>query len=246
MITITPLASSSAGNAYLIDDGSTRLLLEAGVRYKDIQRGTGFHVSDIVGCLLTHEHRDHSKAVSDLLKAGVDVYASRGTLVALDAINHHRTHPVQAQQSFTLGTWTILPFNVQHDVSEPMGFLLVNKSGEKLVFLTDTYYCKYRFDGLTHVMIEANYSKEVLLANVASGRVPQVMAHRLLRSHMSLETALDFLRANDMSKIQEIWLIHLSSSNSDEEMFKKRVQEVTGKTVYVAKEGPSHEHSAAH
>ena len=243
---ITPLASSSAGNAYLIDDGSTRLLLEAGVRYKDIQRGTGFRVSEIAGCLLTHEHKDHSKAVADLLKAGMDVYASQGTLEALGLTDHHRTHPVQSQHPFTLGTWTILPFDVQHDVSEPLGFLLANKSGEKLVFLTDTYYCKYKFKGLTHVMIESNYSQELLHVNLSEGRVPQVMVRRLLHSHMSLETAIDFLKANDLSKVQEIWLIHLSSSNSDENLFKRRVQETTGKIVYVAKEGPSHEHSTAH
>jgi phosphoribosyl 1,2-cyclic phosphodiesterase len=60
------------------------------------------------------------------------------------------------------------------------------------------------------------------------------MRKRLLRSHFSLENVLEFLRANDMSKVQEIYLLHLSDNNSDEAMFKRRVQEVTGKPVYVA------------
>ncbi|WDL98155.1 MBL fold metallo-hydrolase [Alicyclobacillus sp. ALC3] len=234
MLTIKPLASSSAGNAYLIDDGHTKLLLEAGIRFKDIQRGVGFRMSDIAGCLLTHEHGDHSRSVRDVMKAGVDVYASYGTWDALRLDGHHRAHPVQSHQSFALGTWTIMPFDVQHDVSEPLGYLLANRTGEKLVFLTDTFYCKYRFEGLTHIMLETNYSKGILDANVASGRVPSVLARRLLRSHMSLETALEFLKANDLRGVQEVWLIHLSDSNSDEAMFKRRVQEVTGVQVRVA------------
>jgi phosphoribosyl 1,2-cyclic phosphodiesterase len=234
LINIKPLGSSSAGNAYLVSDGTTRLLLEAGIRYRDIQRGVEFQMSSIAGCLVSHEHGDHSRSVKDVMKAGIDVYASYGTWNALGLDGHHRAHPVQSLQSFTVGTWSILPFDVQHDVSEPTGFLLVNKSGEKLVFLTDTYYCKYRFEGLTHVMIEANYSDEILRANVSEGRVPQVLASRLLRSHMSLETAIEFLQANDLKGVQEIWLLHLSDTNSDEALFKRRVQEVTGKVVRVA------------
>jgi len=234
LIAIKPLASSSAGNAYLIDDGTTRLLLEAGIRYRDIQHGVGFQMSEIAGCLLTHEHGDHSKSVKDVMKAGVDVYASYGTWNALRLDGHHRAHPLKSQQPFDIGTWRVLPFEVEHDVSEPLGYLLANKSGDKLVFLTDTYYCRYRFEGLTHVMVECNYSIELLDENIAAGRVPSVMKKRLLRSHFSLEHVLDFLRVNDMGRVEEIWLLHLSDNNSDETMFKRRVQEVTGKTVRVA------------
>jgi len=234
LITIKPLASSSAGNAYTVSDGTTTLLLEAGIRYRDLQRGVGFRMSEIAGCLLTHEHGDHSKSVRDVMKAGVDVYASYGTWDVLRLSGHHRANPVKSQQPFDLGTWRVLPFEVEHDVSEPFGYLLANKSGDKLVFLTDTYYCRYRFEGLTHVMVECNYSIELLDENIAAGRVPAVMKRRLLRSHFSLEHVLDFLRANELTGVREIWLLHLSDNNSDETMFKRRVQEVTGKQVYVA------------
>lgn len=233
MIHVTTLGSSSAGNAYLIDDGSTKLLLEAGIRYKDIQRGVGFRINAVAGCLVTHEHGDHSRSVKDVVKAGIDAYASAGTWSAL-GITHHRARVVEAQKPFTIGTWTILPFDVQHDVSEPMGYLLANKAGDKLVFLTDTYYCRYRFEGLTHIMVECNYSLRILNENVSAGRVPEVMKKRLLRSHFSMEHMLDFLKANDLRRVEEIWLLHLSDNNSDEALFKRTVQELTGKPVFVA------------
>lgn len=233
MITVRPLASSSAGNAYAITDGRTPLLLEAGLNYRSMQIALNFKMSQIDACLITHEHLDHCKSVRELLKNGFDVYASAGTWAALDIV-HHRAHVVEAHTPFTIGTWSILPFDVQHDVSEPMGYLLANQSGDKLVFLTDTYYCRYRFEGLTHIMLETNYSLKILDDNIAAGRVPAVMRKRLIRSHFSIEHAKEFLLANDLTKVVEIWLLHLSDTNSDEASFKREIQQLTGKQVYVA------------
>jgi phosphoribosyl 1,2-cyclic phosphodiesterase len=233
VIEITSLGSSSAGNAYRITDGKTPLLLDAGLRYKDIQRGLAFRVSSLAGCLISHEHGDHSAAVKDLIKAGVNIYTSAGTADALK-LDSHRVHRVSALEPITIGTWSILPFDVQHDAAEPLGFLLANTAGDKLLFATDTYYIKHRFTGLTHIMVECNYSIQILNRNIAAGRVPAVLKNRLLRSHFSMENVKDFIRANDMRKVQEIHLLHLSDNNSDEELFKREIMALTGKQVYVA------------
>ncbi|MDT8980013.1 MBL fold metallo-hydrolase [Paenibacillus sp. chi10] len=234
MIDILPLGSSSAGNAYRVTDGHTSLLLEAGLRFKDIQRALEFRLSDIAGCLVSHDHGDHSKSIKDLMKAGINVYTGQGTTEAL-GLSGHRIRPVAARQQFTIGTWTILPFEVEHDAAEPLGFILANRSGDKLLFATDTYYIRYRFAGLTHIMIECNYSIKILRENIAAGRVPAVMKNRLLRSHFSLENIKEFIRANDMRRVQEIWLLHLSDKNSDEELFKSEIQALTGKQVMIAR-----------
>jgi phosphoribosyl 1,2-cyclic phosphodiesterase len=233
MIDIKALASGSKGNAYRITDGQTPLLLECGIPYREIQKSFGFHMSDVAGCLITHEHGDHSKSVKEVMKGAVDLYASQGTFIQLGIAGHH-VKPIRAREQFQLGTWTILPFDVEHDVSEPLGYLLMNQNGEKLLFATDTYYIKYKFKNLTHVMVEANYSLEILNENIKAGRVPAVMKRRLLRSHFSLEHVKEFLQANDFSKVQEVWLLHLSDNNSNAEQFKKEIMELTGKPVYIA------------
>lgn len=232
MIEIKALGSSSKGNCYRISDGSTPLLLECGLTYKEIQRGLDFRMSDIAACLITHEHKDHCKSIKDVLKGGIDCYMSAGTSEAI-GIDHYRIKPVTAKQQFEIGTWTILPFDVQHDVSEPLGFLLINRQGDKLLFATDTYYIKYRFQDLTHVMVECNYSQKILNDNIATGSTPQVMKRRLMKSHFSLENVKGFFKANDTSKVQEIWLLHLSDSNSNAELFKQEIMELTGKMVFV-------------
>jgi len=232
VIEFQSFGSSSAGNCYYITDGQTELLIEAGLKIADIRKALDFRVSRLAGVICTHEHMDHSRALPDLAKAGVDVYASEGTLRARK-LEGHRFKTIQAKRPFSIGTWTILPFDVEHDVNEPLGFLLANQAGEKLAFITDSYYCRYTFSGITHLAIECNFSTRILDENIATGRVPVSMRRRLMRSHFSLENVLDFLKANDLSRLQEIHLLHLSSSNSDEQMFKRKIQEATGKPVYV-------------
>ncbi|GIO40196.1 MBL fold metallo-hydrolase [Paenibacillus antibioticophila] len=239
MIDIKPLGSSSAGNAYRITDGHTPLLLECGLRFKDLQRRLNYQLSNMAGCLLTHNHQDHCKSALDMMQSGIDVYASAGTLVAA-GLSGHRAIPIQARKQFTLGTWTVLPFEVEHDVDEPLGFLLANRAGEKLLFATDTYYIRYKFSGLTHLLIECNYSEGIVERNILETKDENVRRDliirrkRLRRSHFSLENMKDFLRESDMSRVEEIWLIHLSDSNSDAELFKREIQALTGCPVYVA------------
>jgi len=233
MIAITPLASGSSGNCYRVSDGRTPLLLECGIKYKDIQKGCGFRLSEIKACLISHEHQDHAKAVNDIMKAGIDCYMSQGTAEAL-GISGHRVHIIKAKQQFQVGTWTILPFETEHDAAEPLGFLMANHGGEKLLYATDTYFIRYKFHGLTHIMVEANYSLDILRANVEAGTVDANLKNRILKSHFSLENVKKFLQANDLGKVQEIWLLHMSDGNSDAARFKREIQELTGKMVFVA------------
>lgn len=228
---IQVLASSSRGNCYHISDGSTPLLLEAGIRLQEIKQKLNFRLSEIEGCLVTHEHQDHSKAVKGIMKAGINCYMSQGTAEVL-GVSGHRIKIVKAKEQFRIGTWTILPFDTVHDAAEPLGFLLASGK-EKLLFATDTSYIRYRFKGLTHIMIEANYQREILEHGVEEGLVPVVVRNRIRRSHFDLNHLKEFFRANDLSQLQEVWLLHLSDGNSDERRFKREIQELTGKMVFI-------------
>ncbi len=232
MIEIRPLASSSAGNAYLVTGGRSPLLLDCGLSYRELQRATGYRLTGLAGCLITHEHMDHAKAAADLMKAGVDCYMSAGTAEAL-GLTGHRLRVVRALEQVQIGDWTVLPFDAVHDAKEPLGFLLAAED-VKLFYLTDSAYCRYRFSGLTHILIECNHAADILNENVESGAVPAAMKRRVMRSHMSLSTVKGFLKANDLSQVREIHLIHLSDGNSDAGRFKNEIQALTGKPVYVA------------
>lgn len=229
---IKVLASSSRGNCYRVSDGSTPLLLECGIRMQEIKQKLNFRLSEIAACFVSHEHQDHCKAVKDIMKAGIDCYMSAGTADAL-GVSGHRVKAVKSREQFRIGTWTVLPFDTVHDAAEPLGFLL-SSGKEKMLFATDTAYLKYKFRGLTHIMIEANYQREILENSVEEGLVPVVVRKRIRRSHFDLNHLKEFFRANDLSKLQEVWLLHLSDGNADEEQFKREIQEIVGKPVYIA------------
>ena len=223
------LASGSSGNAYLIGDGRTRLLLDAGIPFKRIQIGCGFRTSSIDGCLVTHRHGDHAAAISKLLQRGMTVYSNADVAGLYPGVQS-----VEARREFRIGTFRILPFEAEHDVPCYGYQVTSEETGEKLVYITDSAYVMYTFSGLTHIMIEANYAQDIIIDNVRDERVPLSLAARVMETHMSIDTLIDLLRANDMTKVRQIYLLHLSDNNSDAEAFKRQVQEETGAEVYIA------------
>jgi phosphoribosyl 1,2-cyclic phosphodiesterase len=226
---ITVLASSSKGNAYTVSDGKTTLLLDAGIKEQEIRQRSGF--AKIDGALITHSHHDHSKAAGSLIRQGVDVYTGADTAISC-SLTGHRLHVLEPLKTVKIGGFDVFPFDVQHDVPN-FGYLIMTANGDRLLYAADTYYIKYVFPGLTHVMLECNFDSETLQRNVEDGIVPLMLAKRLHKSHMSLETVVMTLRAWDLSKLRQVYLIHLSDDNSDSTKIKRTIQALTGTEVYI-------------
>lgn len=230
---INPIASGSSGNAYYISDGMSSLLLDAGIPLSRIQEGCGYTVSRLSGCLVTHAHGDHVKAAKDLAKMGVDIYTSQGTIERI-GLSGHRIHRVRSREPVRIGSFDVLPFDVEHDAPEPLGFLMRSAvTQEKLLYFTDAYYLRYTFKGLTHIMMEANYDPDAMAENVRNGRIAIQRAKRTIRSHMSINTAIETLKSFDLSRLQQVYLLHLSNDNSIADEFKRKVQAITGSEVYL-------------
>lgn len=226
---IQVIASGSKGNCYTISTGKTTLMLECGISYREIQKALNFDLSSIKACLITHEHKDHCKAYKDLLKRGIPLGMSQGTKESLD-INTGRIIELETRKEIIIGDFKIKPFDVVHDCKEPLGFQiesLVTK--ERLVFFTDTMYSKYTFKAIDYYMVECNYTEDKLNTNRGENR----WLNRVKKSHMSLETLVEFFKATDLSKTKEIYLMHLSDTNSDYEWILKTIRETTGKIVRI-------------
>lgn len=226
---IKVIASGSSGNAYLIGDGRTRLLLDAGIPFKRIQIGCGFRTGTIDACLVTHRHGDHAMAIPKLLQRGITVYSNADVVGLYPGVQQ-----MEALKEHRIGTFRILPFEAEHDVLCYGYQVASEETGEKLVYITDSAYVRYTFTGLTHIMIEANYAQEIIIDNARQERIPLYLAERVIETHMSIETLLELLRANDMSKVRQIYLLHLSDGNSDAAAFRRQVRRETGAEVYIA------------
>lgn len=229
-----PLASSSHGNAYLVDDGDTRLLLECGLGPRKLRAACGFALTELAGVLISHEHMDHAKCAAELLKSGVDVYMSEGTAEALElsdglfAMAHRLEHKVPA----AIGSYDVVPFRVFHDAQEPLGFLIRSRTdGDVLVFATDTVNLRYRFPGVNLLAIEANFDKEILKR---STKIPKKTVQRIRNTHMEIDTLCDILRHMDLRRCRQIFLLHLSDGNSHEGHFINKVRRAVPDYVQIS------------
>lgn len=244
------LASSSAGNAYVVSDQDTRILLECGVSHKKLQKLSGFSLSEFQACLVSHEHKDHAKAVEELISRGMAVYMSPGTAVALwgnewdpeetpepsRTLDHddHFTEtviPVSHMEQFNVGSLDIVPFTTFHDAREPLGFLIKSRvDGDVLAFATDTVNLRYKFPGVNILAIEANYDRAIL---DRCQKMPEKVRYRITNSHMEIDTLCDYLRSLDLSQCREIHLLHLSDATSHEGHFINKVARAVPKGIEI-------------
>lgn len=236
MINIEAFGSSSKGNCYRIKSSvnGDELLLDVGLPFKDVQRACRYNFINLLGAVVTHQHGDHSKAVVDMLKLGHKIYMLRDTAQALHVLDERTWIEIIPKQSIKIGVFTVLPFELEHDVPN-VGYLITDGE-EKLLYITDTYYCKYTFKGVHHILVECNHSYEILNKKVADGVLLKHRMERLIQSHFALENVIKFLQSMDLTVCKAIHLIHLSNENSNEKEFKQAVQMATGKLVIVHKE----------
>lgn len=223
-----PLASSSHGNAYLLDDGHTVLLIECGVTYKKLQKLMGFSVSRVDACLISHEHKDHAGCYDQLHKNGTPVFTSAGTAEALE---RDWMEILEDREPVKIGSIQVLPFPTFHDAAEPMGFLIRSDlDDDKIVFATDTVNLGYQFPGVTVAAVECNYDEDIL--NRAE-RMPEKVRYRVQNAHMSISRACLWLEKLDKSRLKEVFLLHLSDACSSEWRFLKQAQAAVGPGVKV-------------
>lgn len=133
------------------------------------------------------------------------------------------------RQIRNFGSFVIKSFDVVHDVP-CCGFLITHPDMGRLVYVSDTEYVKYRFDRLNHILVEANYSADLIDPDA-------VNRSHVLTGHMELQTTLDFLRANNNPELRNVVLCHLSSSNADSEMFCREAEKAVECDVSVAAKG---------
>lgn len=226
----TAYASGSSGNLYAVDEaGADAILIECGLPYRQMREALFFNVSRLAGVLISHHHQDHSRAVRQIMRAGVDCYMSEDAWDAL-GVSGHRAKVLKPLHLHPIEDWDVMPFDARHDAAGALGFLIIAPSGERLLYACDTACVKYRFRDVSIIAIEANFSSEKL----RTGNIPAAAKRRIMRTHMSIERVLAFLKANDLSSVREIWLLHLSDSNSDADEFASAVAEATGIRTCIA------------
>jgi phosphoribosyl 1,2-cyclic phosphodiesterase len=218
-VRVLNLGSGSSGNALLISNGVTSLLVDCGVGPRAIVAGLrsfGLTWSDLGAVVVSHEHIDHVRALATVRRQGVPIICTDGT--ALGARIGAGIHRCITAGDCVLPTGLRLrPFATSHDAEEPCGFEI--GIGEKQIcVITDTGEARDHFiDPIRRadlVIVEANHDETMLW----NGPYPIHLKRRVAsaRGHLSNGAAGELLREalNGLSSFPDIWLGHLSESNN--------------------------------
>lgn len=232
---IKVLATGSTGNCYIVQAGEERLILECGIDYKSILKGLNYSIKGVVGCLISHKHSDHCKSFKKVYESFPKICSPLEVLEKFKCANFHKSKITQHQDRFKIGGFTVMPFNCQHTNSdsskcENLGYIIHHDLIGKILFATDTYYLKYTFKDINHILIECNYSEETIQAL-------EPYEQRVFKSHMSLETLKETLKTWSLEKTKTITLIHLSKNNGEPERFKEEIESLTGIPTWIAEPG---------
>ena len=219
---LTVLGSSSFGNCYLLENDKECLILDAGIPFMEVKKALDFNVSKIVGVISTHIHNDHNKYLEKYKSAGIQAICFGKEIPEYDAdkTKHY---------SVGMGNFRIRIFPLIHDVP-CYGFYITHPEIGKLVYITDTECCKYRFKGLNHILVEANYSKELVERDSAK------YEHQIT-GHMDIATTCRFLEANNNQMLLNVILCHLSGDCADPNNFIEQASKVVRCPIYVARKG---------
>lgn len=237
MAKLRVLGSSSKGNCYILEVEKEVLILDCGVAPRNINKELPKD-KKVVGCLITHSHKDHSKAYKKLIEKGIRVYTSKGVkneLEGQDGDLNTFTEVSRGFPTYKFGQFLVLPFQNNHTHNDGtdcpcLGFLIRHKEFGKLLFATDTYKIDFKFDNVDHILIECNYSESII-------EDKEDAQERVIRSHMSLENLKEYLTKWDLTDTKDITLLHLSERNGDKDLFKEEIEAATGKTVIIAEKG---------
>lgn len=224
------IATGSTGNCYaLTSDSGETLILDCGIPIKEIKKGLNWNVKDVVGVLCTHKHLDHSKSLDNLKKMSMPVFAPYQRSYNKKNYGGFTIYPFPLQ---TLdGNWTHTDAN-----GEPCpiyGFLITHKEMGRMLYITDCELIKWKFNDINHVLLGVNYDKDLVDTD-------NPKANHVFRGHLSIDTACDFVKANDSDSLQNVIMCHLSSENADKDSFIAKMKNaVNGANVDVAEQGKS-------
>lgn len=239
------IGTGSSGNCYVLRAGGAHgqaLLLDAGLPVMKIVKAVKGWRS-VIGCLITHEHLDHAKSAEEIAKYGIRTYATQGTIDKIPRIGRlTQLNRAESLRSFTLGEFTVMAFDTEHDAAEPVGWLIrYEPTGETALYATDTYYLRHTFPGVHYWIVECNYTEGILQEQLEAGELAEELRGRLIKSHMSLRRLCDALEANDLTETRAIVLVHLSDERSDEKTMVETVKAVAGiDDVWAAEAGKTY------
>ena len=236
---VAVLASGSSGNAVVFEAGGTRLLVDAGLSFRQLQRRLheiGLHVRDLAGVVISHEHSDHVQGLEVLVRhLEAPVLATAGCASALDP-RFGVEGTLAAGREIRIGALVVTPVATRHDAAEPVGFV-VRHGGCRVGLATDTGCVGPEvleaFTGCRAVLLESNHDPDML----RFGSYPWPLKQRIAADtgHLSNTQAQRAVERLCHPGLEVVVGMHLSRENNRPELAGRELaRPLAGSEVRVA------------
>lgn len=209
------LRSSSACNSSLIGD----ILIDCGLNPKAVVRLSGIVPKAV---LLTHEHSDHSRLVSDWLRF-CPVYATYGTWKALKRLESRNVQVVEPDYEYDIVGSVVEVYRALHESAADPGYFVVKQGKERVLFSTDNKRIEQAKRRFTEVAIEANFDEDIFNSQTLNPAVEKASL-----THCSFQRAMRILENLYLRGCEKITLLHLSDRFSNPEKFKSECEKKFG------------------
>lgn len=217
------LGSGSAGNALVVEENATRVMLDCGFGIKEtVARLSRINLApeELTGIVITHEHDDHAGgAFKFAAKYNVPVWLTYGTLKMVDRYlpNQHslKLKIVDSHTAFSINDIEVQPYPVPHDAREPIQCVFSNGI-KRLGVLTDvghsTPHIQTMLSGCDALVLECNHDASMLQTGPYSWTLKKRVGGDL--GHLENTESAQILANLDNSKLQHIIAAHLSAKNN--------------------------------
>lgn len=192
-MTLKCLSTGSAANCYILKrDNGEMLILDAGLPMHEIKKGIGFDIANLKGCICTHVHLDHSRAVKQLRAIGIPVWCPYEN--------------EKKRQRTRLGGFEVECFDLPHNGTDNRGFI-IRVDEQTILYATDFEYIPYNLSSqnIDTMLIELNYQRDMVDDEMDNHKVHVVLGHA------SEEVVIEILKQN-VRNLRNVILCHMSNS----------------------------------
>jgi phosphoribosyl 1,2-cyclic phosphodiesterase len=227
------LGSGSRGNATLVEQGDTLLMIDCGFSCAEVERRLARldrRAEQVSAILVTHEHSDHIGGVARMARRyRIPVWMTAGTRAMQRDGEVPQLHCFNGHEAFTIGGLQVQPYPVPHDAREPCQFVFSN-GATRLGVLTDagsiTEHMVRSLDGCDALLLECNHDPRMLADGPYPPRLKERVGGRL--GHLSNGQAAELLQRMDRGRLQHLVAAHLSDKNNTPELALAALQAVVG------------------
>jgi phosphoribosyl 1,2-cyclic phosphodiesterase len=221
LIRFALLGSGSSGNAILVVAGGSKILIDNGLSFKQLQlraAEVGESLDDLKAVFITHEHSDHVHGLPVMSKRlDVPIYMTPGTAgnLPVRARDIPNIHFFESGETIPFNGVTLHSFQVEHDAAEPVSYV-VECDGARLGIAADlgcvSKVVQRRLTGSHGLVLESNYCPDMLRVSKYPPAIRQRIHGR--QGHLSNIDACKLLASLIHDRLQLVVLVHISEENN--------------------------------